>query len=61
MIIRPETLNDYEAITQVTLAAFGGKPYSAQTEHLIVNGLREANALSLSLVAEADGKSLFRW
>jgi len=55
MIIRPETPNDYEAITQLTLAAFGGKSYSAQTEHLIVKGLREAAALSLSLVAEADG------
>lgn len=55
MIIRPETPNDYEAITRVTLAAFGGKSYSAQTEHLIVVGLREAGALSLSLVAEADG------
>ncbi len=54
MIIRPETPNDYEAITQVTLAAFGEKSYSAQTEHLIVKGLREAGALSLSLVAEAD-------
>jgi putative acetyltransferase len=55
MIIRPETSNDYEGITQVTLAAFGGKSYSAQTEHLIVKGLREAAALSLSLVAETDG------
>src|SRR6266700_2642021 len=56
MIIRPETLNDYEAITQVTLAAFGGKSYSAQTEHLMIKELRAAGALSLSLVAEADGK-----
>jgi putative acetyltransferase len=55
MIIRPEISNDYEAITQVTLAAFGGKRYSNQTEHLIIQGLREAGALSLSLVAEADG------
>ena len=54
MIIRPEKSNDYDAITQVTLAAFGGKSYSAQTEHLIVKGLREAGALSFSLVAEAD-------
>ena len=54
MIIRPEIPNDYEAITQVTHAAFDGKPYSARTEHLIVVGLRVAGALSLSLVAEAD-------
>lgn len=55
MIIRRETPNDYEAITQVTLAAFGGKRYSSQTEHLMIKELREAGALSLSLVAEADG------
>ena len=55
MIIRPETSEDSESITNVTLAAFGGKSYSAQTEHLIVKGLREAGALSLSLVAETDG------
>lgn len=56
MIIRPETTNDYEAITQVTLAAFTGKFSDNPTEHLIVKGLREAGALSLSLVAEMDGR-----
>jgi putative acetyltransferase len=56
MIIRPETPNDVEAITQVTLAAFTGKFSDNPTEHLIVKGLREAGALSLSFVAELDGK-----
>jgi len=56
MIIRPETPNDLETISQVTIAAFAGKPYSDQDEHLIVIRLREANALSLSLIAEEDGK-----
>jgi putative acetyltransferase len=56
MIIRPETPDDYEAITQVTFAAFDGKPYSAKTEHLIVNALREAGALSVSLITEIDGR-----
>ena len=56
MIIRPETSEDYEAITQVTLAAFTGKFSDHPTEHLIIKGLREADALSLSLVAELDGK-----
>jgi putative acetyltransferase len=56
MIIRPETTNDHEAITQVTLAAFTGKFSDNPTEHLIVKGLREAGALSLSLVADMDGK-----
>lgn len=36
--------------------AFRGHPHSDQTEHLIVNGLRRAGALALSLVAEADGQ-----
>ncbi len=56
MKIRPETLQDLDAIEQVTFAAFDGKPYSAKTEHLIVNELRKRGALSLSLVAEIDGK-----
>jgi len=56
MTIRSETPNDINAIEQVTLAAFTGKFSDNPTEHLIVNALREADALSLSLVAEAEGK-----
>jgi putative acetyltransferase len=56
MIIRPETPDDFEAIKQVTLAAFAGKPYSDQTEHWMVEALRAAGAMSLSLVAEMEGK-----
>ena len=56
MKIRPETPQDINAIEQVTIAAFDGKPYSDQTEHLIIKRLREAGAISLSLVAEVDGK-----
>ena len=56
MIIRPETSHDHEAITQVTLAAFTGKFSDRPTEHLMIKGLREAGALSLSLVAELDEK-----
>ena len=55
MIIQPEMPNDYEAITQVTFAAFTSGSYNP-TEHLIIKGLREAGALSLSLVADMDGK-----
>ena len=55
MIIRPETPNDYEAITQATLAAFTRKFSDNTNEHLIIQGLRAAGALSLSLVAELDG------
>ena len=56
MIIRPETPEDHQAITDVTLAAFTGKFSDNPTEHLIILGLREAGALSLSLVAELDGR-----
>jgi putative acetyltransferase len=56
MNIRSETPADYEAIMQVTYEAFKGKPYSDETEHLIILRLREAGALALSLVAEMDGQ-----
>ena len=52
--IRPETPSDYEPIEQITIAAFSGKPYSDQTEHLVIRRLREAKALSLSLVSEKN-------
>jgi putative acetyltransferase len=56
MKIRHEAPQDISAIEKITIAAFGGKPYSDQTEHLIINRLREARAMSVSLVAEMDGK-----
>ena len=56
MIIRKETESDIEAIFQVTQAAFANHPYSHQTEPFIVNALRAAQALAISLVAEVDGK-----
>ncbi len=56
MIIRPESPADVAAIHAVTLEAFKGHPYSDGTEHLIVDRLRDAGALSLSLVAEVEGE-----
>jgi len=56
MIIRNEIESDYEAISDATKAAFGNHPYSNNTEHLIINALRAANALTVSLVAERDGE-----
>jgi putative acetyltransferase len=56
IIIRSEQAHDIEAITQVTYAAFLGKFSDHPTEHLMVNGLREAGMLTLSLVAEVNGK-----
>jgi putative acetyltransferase len=55
-VIRPETPADVDAISAVNLAAFAHRPYSRQTEHLIVDALRAAQALELSLVAEVDGE-----
>ncbi len=55
MKIRPETPQDADVIEQITIAAFEGKWYSDQTEYLVVNRLREAGAMSVSLVAEIDG------
>ncbi|MBN2137698.1 MAG: N-acetyltransferase [Sedimentisphaerales bacterium] len=56
MIIRNEIESDCEAISDVTKAAFENHPYSKNTEQFIINGLRVANALTISLVAELDGK-----
>lgn len=55
MTIRPETAGDIAAIEKVHIAAFANQRYSHQTEHLIVNALRAAQALTVSLVAEVDG------
>jgi putative acetyltransferase len=49
--IRPEEAADIESIRQVTQAAFATVPYSSQTESAIIDALRQANALTLSLVA----------
>jgi putative acetyltransferase len=52
MIIRLEQPGDEEAIARVTEDAFRNVDYSSQTEHLIVERLRKAGALTISLVAE---------
>jgi putative acetyltransferase len=56
MIIRNETNSDIEAISEVTIAAFQDHPISNHTEQFIINALRAANALTISLVAEIDGQ-----
>ena len=55
MILRPESANDYDSIRSILIAAFADHPYSHQTEHLIVDALRAADALTVALVAEVDG------
>lgn len=54
MIIRKEQNTDLESITNVTIAAFKNHPISRQTEHFIINALRLADALTISLVAEIN-------
>lgn len=54
MIIRDETDSDFEAISAVTLAAFENHPHSNHTEQFIIEALRAAGALTISLVAEID-------
>ena len=56
MIIRKETTSDIDAITQVTIAAFKTLAVSNQTEQFIIKALRAAGALTVSLVAEIDGR-----
>ena len=55
-VVREEAPDDIEPIDAVTRAAFRDHPFSHQTEHLIVRGLRAAGALNLSLVATMAGR-----
>jgi putative acetyltransferase len=56
IIIRNEIESDIEAIGEITKTAFANLPISNHTEQFIINALRDANALTISLVAEADNK-----
>ncbi len=54
--IRAETPADILAIETLTAAAFATAPHSSGTEQFIVNALRRAGQLSISLVAEENGE-----
>ncbi len=56
MIIRNETPSDIAAISELTIAAFRTLAISHHTEQFIIKALRADNALTISLVAELDGK-----
>jgi len=56
LVIRSETGADEDAITEVTVAAFETLEIIRHTEQFIISALREAGALTLSLVAELDGR-----
>jgi putative acetyltransferase len=54
MKIRDETSSDAQIIEAVTASAFLNAPHTSHTEQYIVNALRRAGKLAVSLVAEAD-------
>jgi len=56
IVIRSETDADVNAITEVTVAAFKTLEISNHTEQFIIAALRAAKALTISLVAEVDGR-----
>ena len=58
MLIRPETEADADVIHDLTLTAFKPMPFSDGTEAEIIQRLRAAGDLSISLVAEEGGEIL---
>lgn len=56
IMIREETESDVDPITEVTVAAFASLEISNHTEQFIIAALRAAGALTVSLVAELDGR-----
>lgn len=55
-IIRNESESDIETISVITKVAFESLAISNHTEQFIICALRNANALTISLVAEAEKK-----
>jgi putative acetyltransferase len=56
LLIRKETTADIKKISEVTMAAFKDHPFSNNTEHFIIQALRNAEVLTISLVAEHRGE-----
>ncbi len=56
VVIRNETDADIDAITEVTIAAFESLQISNHTEQFIIEALRVAGVLTVSLVAELEGR-----
>jgi putative acetyltransferase len=54
IVVRNETDADVTAITEVTIAAFKTLEVSNHTEQFIIEALRAAKVLTVSLVAELD-------
>ena len=55
MWLRSETTADHDAIRALIDAAFAGAEHAGGNESRIVDALRAANALSVSMVADLDG------
>jgi putative acetyltransferase len=55
VLIRDEKDTDYGVISDVTKSAFETMEISNHTEQFIIDALRSAKALTVSLVAEIDG------
>lgn len=56
LILRNEQQGDYSAITEVTKAAFATLDIREHNEQFIIQALRRAQALAVSLVAEINGQ-----
>jgi len=56
VVIRDENASDFQAISELTRAAFADMEISSHTEQFIIEALRAAKALTVSLVAEEDGR-----
>lgn len=56
LLIRNEAPGDGPAVEHLTVAAFEHAPHASHTEHFIVNALRRAGQLFVSLVADDDGE-----
>ncbi len=56
IVIRDETDADVKTITEVTVAAFNTLAISNHTEQFIIEALRATKSLTISLVAEVDGR-----
>ncbi len=56
VLVRNETDGDIDVITEITVAAFESLAISNHTEQFVIAALRAAKALSVSLVAEMDGR-----
>lgn len=55
ILIRPESDRDHAAIHDLTKRAFAPMPYADGDEQELIDKLRAAGALAISLVAERDG------